>query len=298
MSTSIPYKVEPKENVYFVIALAFSLVIYSMIVVGLIAAVDYGKSEFIAIFAFYAILILVLTHLLRGLLVGIIRGNAIKIGPDQFPDIHAVVLKQVQQLQLANVPDVYLLQQGGALNAFATRFMGTDFIVLFSDIMEEAYQRNQETVDFVIAHELGHIKRNHLRKRLAIMPAMFIPFLGYAYSRACEYTCDSIGASLSGEQGARSGLLLLAAGKQLFRKVNIHQFVLQTHTESGFWFWFAEKLSTHPHLCKRLARFPELMAPQRPAQVAQPAAVAAPIAPPAAPRSAADPGDHSKYLPQ
>jgi Zn-dependent protease with chaperone function len=120
MSTSIPYKVEPKENVYFVIALAFSLVVYSMIVVGLIAAVDYGKSEFIALFAFYAILILVLTHLLRGLLVGIIRGNAIKIGPDQFPDIHAVVLKQVQQLQLANVPDVYLLQQGGALNAFAT----------------------------------------------------------------------------------------------------------------------------------------------------------------------------------
>ncbi|MGB1316829.1 MAG: hypothetical protein ACPG5W_01415, partial [Flavobacteriales bacterium] len=50
---------------------------------------------------------------------------------------------------------------------------------------------------------------------------------------------------------------VLAAGTKLFRKVNVDQFVLQTHSESGFWLWFSEKVSTHPHLIKRLARFPQ-----------------------------------------
>ena len=101
------------------------------------------------------------------------------------------------------------------------------------------------------------------------MPAMFIPFLGSAYSRACEYTCDSIGSSLS-EEGARSGMLVLAAGTKLFRKVNVDQFVGQMQTESGFWMWFSEKVSSHPHLVKRLARFPEpISAPRSSAAQAQ-----------------------------
>lgn len=255
MST-INYRVEPKENIYFAIALAISLLVYTAIVVGLVAAVDTGHSEYLPIIATYAVIILIVLHVTRGMLVGIIRGNAVKLGPQQFADIHAIVMRQAQQLGLSRVPDIYLLQQGGTLNAFATRFMGSDYIVLYSDIMEEAYEQNMETVEFVIAHELGHVKRNHILKRLIVLPAIIIPFFGSAYSRACEYTCDSIGASLS-EKGVRSGLLVLAAGTKLFGKVNVQQFVEQRKTESGFWLWFSEKVSTHPHLVKRLARYPD-----------------------------------------
>ena len=250
------YTVEPKENTYFIISLVLSLLIYTGIILGAMAAMEFGKSEFLVIFAIYAFIIIVLLHIMRGMLVGLIRGNAVKLGPHQFADIHAIVMQQAQRLGLTRIPDIYLLQAGGSLNAFATRFMGSDYIVLFSDVLEEAYEKNLETVEFITAHELGHVKRNHILKRLIVLPAMFIPFLGNAYSRACEYTCDSIGASLS-EEGARSGLLVLAAGTKLFRKVNLHQFIEQAHTESGFWFWFSEKLSTHPHLVKRLGRFPE-----------------------------------------
>ena len=250
------YNVEPKENVYFGICLVISLILYAAMVVGVIALFETGKMDMIAAIAVYAIIILVALHFLRGMLEGYIRGNAIKLGPHQFNDIHAIVMSQSQQLGITRVPDVYMLQQGGALNAFATRFMGTDFVVLYSDVMEAAYEENLATVEFIIAHELGHIKRNHILKRLVVLPAMLVPFLGKAYSRACEYTCDSIGASIS-QEGARSGMLVLAAGTKLFQKVNVHQFTEQTHTESGFWLWFAEKVSTHPHLAKRLARFPE-----------------------------------------
>lgn len=254
MSKLPEYTVEPKENIYFAICLVFSLLIYTGIILGAMAGMEFGQGVFVGLFGFYALLIIVILHVFRGVLVGLIRGNAIKLGPHQFPEIHQVVMSQSQALGLSRVPDVYLLQQGGSLNAFATRFMGSDYVVLFSDLMEAAYEQNQETVDFVIAHELGHMKRNHILKRIIVLPAMMMPFLGNAYSRACEYTCDSIGASIS-PTGARSGLLVLAAGKRLYRQVDAHYFMEQRYTEAGFWTWFAEKLSTHPHLTKRLARF-------------------------------------------
>jgi Zn-dependent protease with chaperone function len=254
MAKALDYQVEPKENIYFAICLVISLLVYTGIILGIMAGMEFGKGPFIAVFGLYALIVIVALHVIRGVLVGYIRGNAIKLGPHQFPEIHQVVMSQSQALGLSRIPDVFLLQQGGLLNAFATRFMGSDYVVLYSDLMEEAYEKNQETVDFVIAHELGHIKRNHILKRIIILPAMMVPFLGYAYSRACEYTCDSIGASLS-PTGVRSGLLVLAAGKRLYRQVDAHYFIEQRYTESGFWTWFAEKLSTHPHLTKRLARF-------------------------------------------
>ncbi len=262
MAQQLNYSVEPKENIYFAVCLVISLLIYTGIILGLVAAVEYSQLPYVVMFAFYVLLFLIIAHIMRGVLVGLIRGNAVKLGPHQFGDIHEIVMRQSQALGLTNVPDIYLLQAGGALNAFATRFMGSDYIVLFSDIMEEAYEKNLETVEFITAHELGHVKRNHILKRLIVLPAMLVPFLGNAYSRACEYTCDSIGASLS-EEGARSGMLVLAAGTKLFRKVNVDQFVLQTQTESSFWMWFSEKVSTHPHLIKRLARFPEKVAAPR-----------------------------------
>jgi len=259
MTNQPNYRVEPKENLYFIISLVVSLIVYTAIVLGLMAAIETGKSEFITIFATYAIAILVALHFMRGLLVGYIKGNAVRIGPHQFADIYQTVAQQAKALGLGRMPDVYLLQQGGLLNAFATRFMGSDYIVLYSDLMEEAYEQNKATVDFVIAHELGHVKRQHILKRLIVFPSFIVPFLPYAYSRACEYTCDSIGASLSAD-GARTGLVVLAAGKKLYRKVNTQQFVEQMHTNRGFWYWFAEKASTHPHLVKRLSRFPEPVA--------------------------------------
>ncbi len=267
MPQPLDYKVEPKENIYFAICLVVSLLIYTGIILGLIAAVEMGQPEILVTVAAYALFILIALHFMRGVLVGVIRGNAVKLGPHQFNDIHSVVMSQSQALGLTSVPDVYLLQAGGSLNAFATRFMGSDYIVLFSDIMEQAYEKNQETVEFVIAHELGHVKRNHILKRLVVLPALLVPFLGNAYTRACEYTCDSIGAALS-KEGARSGLLVLAAGTKLFRKVDTHQFAEQAFTERGFWFWFSEKVSTHPHLVKRLGRFPVTTEADRPTAIA------------------------------
>ncbi len=191
--------------------------------------------------------------------IGYIKGNAIKISKNQFPDIFDILQNHSQALGLKKIPDMYVLQGNGVLNAFATRISRKNFIILYSDIFEMAYEDGKDAVSFIIGHELGHIKRNHVSfiKSILIFPAKFIPFLNSAYSRACEYTCDNFGYNLAAK-GATSGLLILAAGKKLYKKIDLLDLINNAQDSPGFAFWFAEKFSSHPHLVKRLAVFNEL----------------------------------------
>jgi Zn-dependent protease with chaperone function len=252
MSTPIQIRIHPKENLYLALRIVAACAGYLLIIAGIFGFLRMsGKTAMIPLIIYMTLILLYLFFRL-GIMVGYLKGNAIKLSQKQFPDIYKIVQSQCQRLNMP-IPDVYIMEQGGLLNAFATQFMGHKYIVLYSDVLEEAYSGNLPGVEFVIGHELGHIKCKHLTKRLLLFPSFIVPFLNRAYSRACEYTCDNIGSALS-PGGASQGLLLLAAGKQLWRKVNHGAFTAQTETESGFWHWFAEKASTHPHLNKRLAR--------------------------------------------
>jgi Zn-dependent protease with chaperone function len=97
-----------------------------------------------------------------------------------------------------------------------------------------AEKRGEDAVSFVVAHELAHLKRGHLKWRWLLLPARIIPFLFGAYSRACEYTCDQFGAAVV-PSGAVNGLLALAAGGELYEQVEPRLFAGQAETEDGFW---------------------------------------------------------------
>jgi len=256
MENHVTFTIHPKELVYYSMKIVASLFIYAGLVFGIITGIASGNIPLITSIIFYIIIVIILIFV-KGVMIGYIKGNAVKISQKQFSDIYSIIEKQSQALGLYKVPDVFILQQGGLLNAFATHFVGTNFIVIYSDILEEAYQENLPSVEFVIGHELGHIKRNHMTKNLWLLPSAIVPFLYHAYSRACEYTCDNIGASLS-PYGVKNGLVLLAAGKKLYKKVNVEAYIEQKDTETGFWPWFAEKISSHPKLTKRVARFENL----------------------------------------
>jgi Zn-dependent protease with chaperone function len=200
---------------------------------------------------FYGGFIALLFFISSGILVGHIRGNAIKITKTQFPDIYAIIERYCEMLEI-DIPSSYILQSGGVLNAFATKFIRRNYVVIYSEILELAYEKGEEALKFVIAHELGHVKRKHMTKKTLLFPSAIIPFLALAYSRACEYTCDNIGKSLS-PSGAINGVLILAVGKQLYKKVNAEEYIKNEQNETSFWKWFAEKISSHPLLPKRLS---------------------------------------------
>jgi len=250
----VNFEVHTKEEVYFVFKVILGILGYVSIFFLIVLALATKSALALIPILFYTVAIVLYIILQMGLLTGYLKGNAVKVGSRQFPDIHEIVLKQCSALELEKIPDVYILQSGGFLNAFATSFFGSNYVVIYSDILEEAYDNNKDTVEFVIGHELGHIKRKHMTKSVLFFPSFFVPFFNRAYSRACEYTCDNIGAALN-PKGAHTGLLVLASGKKLWNKVDSKTFIEQEITEYGFWSWFAEKWSTHPKLTKRIKRF-------------------------------------------
>lgn len=238
--------VYPREKTYFGISLFFSVVIYAALIISMIGIL-------------YIVLVAVVAILAQGFFIGMLRGNSIRVGPDQFPEVDRVAKELSEQMAIQPCPAIYIVQAGGMLNAFATRFLGRNFVAIYSDVLELAYTKGEAELRFVVAHELGHIQRKHLFWRPLLIPSALIPFLAPAYYRACEYTCDRFGGHFA-PTGAVSGLLVLGAGKHLYRQVNPDAVARQPETERGFWIWYAEKLEAHPFLPKRVRELQEFLA--------------------------------------
>ncbi|MGI2326920.1 M48 family metallopeptidase [Planococcus sp. YIM B11945] len=229
-----------RETTYFVISLTVSILVYILALVSII-----GIAVALIVFAFMLFA--------NAMMLGFIRGNGVRIHERQFPDVYESVQALSKEMGLKKVPDVFVVQSEGALNAFATRFWGRDMVVLYSEVFELAREQGTDELNFIIAHELAHVKRRHVWKNLLIMPAGFIPFLSQAYSRSCEYTCDRHAAFvIQNAAASKRALTLLGIGKKLYAEVNEEAYREQIETESNGLVWLSEVLSSHPRLPKRI----------------------------------------------
>ncbi len=236
--------VHRKERFYFLLCLGFSALAYALLVWTIVGIP-------------YLVLAALVATLAHGLAIGTLQGNAVRVSERQFPEVQRLIERLSLQLGLPRPPAAYVLQAGGLLNAFATRFLGRNFVVISTDVLELAAANGEPALGFVVAHELAHVKRGHAALRPLIFPAMLLPFLGTAYARACEYTCDAFAASCRPD-GAADGLRVLVAGKRLYPAVDVSELILQADRNTGFWPWLAEMLSSHPFLPKRVAALPEM----------------------------------------
>jgi len=247
MGTSPRQLVNPRERFLYAIILFVSLAVYGGLVFATLSDPKVGATV-----VFYGTVFSLLGIFAHGLALGRIRGNSVRVSERQFPLLHRVTAAHARRLGLSRVPDVYVMPSGGLLNAFATRFLGRDFVVVYSDVLELALAQGEAAVGFIVGHELAHVWRGHLKHRWLTAPGRLFPYLGAAYSRACEYTCDRVGAFCQPE-GAISGLLALAAGKQLHPHVDVREYAAQAEADEGFWIRRAELVSSHPRLPKRVA---------------------------------------------
>lgn len=190
----------------------------------------------------------------RSLLITWVRGNALRVSPEQFPDLHQHFQYSCQRLGVQRVPELYLCQADGMLNALAVRFMRQDYVVLLSNIVD-ALKDRPEAIKFYMGHELAHIQRKHLTRHWWLAPAGLMPLLAPAYSRAREYTCDRHGlACCSQLEDAQRALVVLAAGTERWKQVNIGAFEAQARETGGFWMAVNELTADYPWLSKRLVR--------------------------------------------
>ena len=182
------------------------------------------------------------------------RGSAVLVSPEQFPDIAAVRDTFARKLQLRRVPEVYVTSGNGQLNAFAASAYRVDFVVLHSELFANLYQNNREGLAFIIGHELGHIRLHHTRLwyQLSLALINWVPLIPGFLSRAREYSSDRHGAYV--EPQGEEGLVLLTAGRYVYRQVDVANLLDQADRVRGFWPAVAELTQSHPMTVWRLRK--------------------------------------------
>jgi Zn-dependent protease with chaperone function len=244
----------PAEIPLFIVCLLVSIFIYiALMLAPILYPEDIGIQYVLIIPA--AIIFL---SFVSGQTYGSMMANAVKLSEKQFPELYEIIKRLSRELNLDEVPEAFMIQEGGEINAFATRlYFRRNYVVFYANVVEVAYKEGDlASLEFIVAHELGHIKAGHvtLFYNLAIFPIAFVPvlkdILWTALSRSREYTADRIGINFA--PSGKKGLIVLSAGEHLYKNVNYEEYLHTARTSEGFWIWTTNLLSTHPALIRRV----------------------------------------------
>src|SRR5205085_12502212 len=120
------------EITLLVLVILTSIVLWIMLAVSIIGIL-------------YAVLFAVFFFFTHVALIARLRGSSIKLGPDQLPRLHARVEAMAMQLSMKHVPDAYMMQAGGARNAFGTKLFRGNFVGIYSDL-NDAFGDDEESL--------------------------------------------------------------------------------------------------------------------------------------------------------
>jgi Zn-dependent protease with chaperone function len=244
-----------KEKVYGLLALVLGALLWPLFVLGALAGMaNSDTAPIVGAYVFYGVVIWIFLFVSSLVYRATAFGNMILLGPDQFPELHAMVVEGARELGMAKAPHAFLYNSNGLVNAFARRLFGGRYVFLTSGLVEAT---SDEQVRFIIGHELGHHAAGHLNPWLNFikLPSYVVPFLQPAYSRAREFTCDSIGAHLSNDRAvSSSSLLMLGCGcRRLNWAMNCEAFLAQEKLVPPVWGFITEVFRSHPRLTRRIA---------------------------------------------
>ena len=121
--------VHPKEKIYFGVCVAVSVVIYFIL-----ARIILGGGPAAGTVLAYLFLGIVGYLILYGLHLGHVRGNGVRVSDRQFSRLNTMAEEHCRRLGM-EAPAIFVVQSGGVLNAFATRFLGRNFVIIYSDVL-------------------------------------------------------------------------------------------------------------------------------------------------------------------
>jgi Zn-dependent protease with chaperone function len=240
MTSIAPY---PREPTLFRITLAVAVLLWLLLIVGTLGVA-----------LLYVLIGCVIYLFVQSGFIAYIKGNAVEITPQQYPQLYAHYASCCHRIGLSRSPRLYLLQSEGMVNALAARFLNTHYVVLYSSIVD-ALDKHPASLRFYMGHELCHVARGHLKWAPALWPARLLPLLGPAYSRAQESSCDRYGlACCASPLDAIRAMAVMASGPQQWSRLNVRAFRDQSQETGRFWMAFHELTGGYPWLCKRVGR--------------------------------------------
>jgi hypothetical protein len=132
------------EKALFTWMLCISVPIWALLIVGTLGTA-----------LLYLLLFFIAYCFAQSALVSHLQGTAVRITEQQYPDLKARVDACSRRLELEPAPEAYLLQMGGLLNAFATRFLGRNYIVLYADVVDALDDRPHQAQSLALVGAAG-----------------------------------------------------------------------------------------------------------------------------------------------
>lgn len=249
MSDDDLYKLKNKYELplFFICAIINAIVFF-----GIFIMFVYFDNITIAYYIAFLLIFLNL-FLSLGSTFSVTRLYSVKVDSNQFSWIYDIAREYSKILGLKKMPDIYIRQNGGIINAFASYFLFKSYVQINSDIVDTAYINNDtDAVAFILAHEMAHIAYNHnkLWYNAGILISKFIPFLYSSLSRAREYSCDNVAKKIC--PSGRHGIFLLLLGKHLYNNIDIKSYMSQALNTRGWFLFYTNLKSTHPVPVRRI----------------------------------------------
>lgn len=181
----------------------------------------------------------------------LLRGSAIEVGPDQFPEIHACAADFAARLGMKELPAIYIVE-GNMLNAAAARIGTRQVITLIDDVVDACLRSGEpRTLSFILGHEMAHHALGHTSRWQSMLSMSFKKL-----SRLNELSCDAVAAALVGDRSVSAqAIVVLLTGPQLVQYVNINALLEQAASVAADKSTLhAERRLSHPLLLRRLKR--------------------------------------------
>ena len=203
--------------------------------------------------------------------------NALRVGPDQFPEVHKMTQDCAMRLGIG-MPTVYIYPEPAIINAYTIATEDDSPVIVIHSSLLERFTPGE--LKAVIGHECGHIHNVHsiyntaaniilnamamglpiLRQIMSLL-SMPLKYAIQAWSRAAEVTCDRAGVicsdDINDELTSKAKFLYGAALDS--DKVNLDAVLRQYDMLRSTPVRLLELESTHPVPVRRMFAVMEFM---------------------------------------
>lgn len=240
----------PKETGYFTIMAVVSGIIW----LPLIPAAFVGF--------FISIPFLIIAWLSSLYFKAVILGDSVRVSPDQYPEIYQRANEISREMKMTSVPEIFVVNSNGIVNAVAYRVLDGKYIFLYSSLVDLLLMKgHRKELDFILGHELGHYAAGHMQfwKRIFLFWGKLVPFVGAAYSRACELTADRIGHHFVDDTAvSKRALAAMALGSAtLLESISIDAFKAQEAQIPSIMGFIHKIFSQYPRTTRRVLEIEE-----------------------------------------